>query len=358
MKHYTLTCFLIFFGIRLFAQSHDPWFPFWNKDSTLIGFKDKNGIVRIEPKFNGLTSEGTFENIIAITEERNGVWDNYYLTKTGKIIGRDSLHIFDNSTDCEMEGFIRFHDPKTDRTGMFNKNGDIGIPATYNDLSRVRNGMIVALTGAKKKIMGEHFWWEGGRQLLIDTNNNILIDSFEYNDYINFYSLQISPEINKDTTRQNFKGVNGQYYSFIDFEKEFSNWLQSNLLHHFTKTSLLNCSYKKITYWKEPRGWISEAKSTLIDRNFELIKTKLLALNSNTCDYHIFVEDLNSYEFESEEFKRYFNNCGESKDWIYPVMTVVINYKDKMGLQDHFEFLRTDKGYKLINIDIRKDKLR
>jgi len=355
MKHYTLTCLLTFFGTMLLAQSNDPWFPFWNKDSTLIGFKDKKGVVKIEPKFNGLTSEGIFENIIAITEERNGVWDNYYLTKTGKVVGRDSLYIFDNSTDCELEGFIRFHDRKTDQVGMFNKNGDIGIAASYNELSRVRNGMIVALTGANKKIMGEHHWWEGGRTLLIDTNNKILIDSFRYYSDINFYSLQISPEINKDTIRQNFKGVNGQYYSFIDFEKEFRSWLQSNLLNQFTKTSLLNRSNKKITIWKEPIGWKSEAKYSFIDRNFELIKTKLLALKSGACDYNIFVEDLTPYD---TEFKRYSNNCGESGDWKYPVMTICINYDKKDLLQDQFEFLRTDNGYKLISISVRNGKLR
>jgi hypothetical protein len=341
----------------VFAQSPDPWYPFWNKDSTLIGFKDKNGIVKIEPKFSGLSDGGSFENIIAITEEINGTWNNYYLTKTGKIVGRDSLYIFDNTTDCELEGFIRFHDRKTDKMGMFNKKGDIGIPATYNYLSRVRNGMIEALTGAKKKIMGEHFWWEGGRQSLIDTNNNILIDNFNYDGNLNFYSLLIADEPNKDTTRQNFKGANGQYYSFIDFEKEFRSWLQSNLLAHFTKAGLLNCSQKKITFWKEPGGWIHEAKSSFINRNFELIKTKLLALNSKACDFTIFVDDLIIYD-ESDDFKRYFNNCGESRAWIYPVMSIVINYKDKKGTQDHFDFLRTGDGYKLISITIRKGRLR
>src|SRR5687768_8162232 len=178
MKYYVLTYLLTLLSCTLLAQSNDPWFSFWNKDTSLIGFKDKNGIVKIEPKFNGLTTGGKFENIIAVTEEINGSWNSYYLTKTGRMIGKDSLHIFDNSTDCENEGFIRFHDQKTDKAGMFNIKGDIAIPATYNDITRVRNGMIIALTGAKKKQLGEHYSWEGGRQLLIDTNNNVIIDNF------------------------------------------------------------------------------------------------------------------------------------------------------------------------------------
>lgn len=341
------------------GQSQDPWFPFWNKDSTLIGFKDKSGVVKIEPKFTGLTSKGSFENIIAIIEEINGVWDNYYLTKTGKITGRDSVHFFDNTSDCENEGFIRFHDRKTDKEGMFNKNGDIVIPAAYNYLTRVRNGMITALIGAEKKQFGEHYSWKGGKQILIDTNNQTLIDTFEYDNELNFYSILISSQPNKDTIRQNLKGVNGQYYSFIDYDKEFRAWLKSSLLSHFTKASLLKCAFKEISFWKEPNGWISEAKNSFIDRNFELIKTKLLALNTKNCNYHIFHEDLNPYIYESEEYKRYFNNCGESKDWIYPVKNIVINYKEKNDLvQDHFEFLRTDNGYRLISISVKKGKLR
>lgn len=357
MKYYALTYLLTLLSCTLLAQSNDPWFSFWNNDSSLIGFKDKNGIVKIEPKFTGFTTEARFENIIAVTEEINGSWNSYYLTKTGRMIGKDSLHIFDNSTDCENEGFIRFHDRETDKVGMFNIKGDIAIPATYNDITRVRNGMIIALTGAKKKQLGELYIWEGGRQLLIDTNNNVVIDNFQYDDRLNFYSLRISSQPDKDSIRQNFKGVNGQFYSFINYNKEFRSWLKTALLDHFTKASLLNCSFKEITFWKEPAGWISKPKRSVIDRNFDLIKTKLIALKTKDCEYDIFDESLNSFIYESAEYKNYFNDFGEPKDWIYPVKNIVISYKDKFE-QDHFEFLRTENGYKLIGIHLAKGMLR
>ena len=77
------------------------------------------------------------------------------------------------------------------------------------------------------------------------------------------------------------------------------------------------------------------------------------------CDYNIFDEGLNPYIYESEEYKGYFNNCGESKDWPYSIKNIVISYKDKKGLlQNHFDFLRTDNGYKLISITIRKGELK
>ena len=324
-----------------------------------MGFKDKNGMVKIGPKFKGFTIANKFDDIIAVTEEINENWNSYYLTKTGRIVGKDSLHIFDNGADCESEGYIRFRDGKTDKVGMFNRNGDIVVPADYNDLTRVRNGMIIALKGAEKKQWGEHFSWKGGKEILIDTNNKILIDNFKYDNNLNLFSVLISSHPTTDTIRQNFKGVNEQYYSFIDFDKEFRSWLKSSLLRNFTKNSLLECACKEITFWKEPNGWTSEAKSTFIDRNFELIRTKLLELNSKACDYSIFDEGLNPYIYGSDEYKEYFNNCGESKDWLYPIKNIVISYKDNKDLlQNHFEFLRTDSGYKFISITIRKGALK
>lgn len=35
----------------MFGQSNDTWFACWNKDTTSFGYKDKNGAVKIKPKF-------------------------------------------------------------------------------------------------------------------------------------------------------------------------------------------------------------------------------------------------------------------------------------------------------------------
>jgi hypothetical protein len=322
----------------------------------LIGFKDKHGITKIEPKFTGIISANKFDDIIAVTEEVNDKWSGYYITKTGKIFGRDSLYIFDNGSDCESEGFIRFRDSKTDKAGMFDKNGDIVVPAEYNDLTRVRNGLIIALKGAVKIYLegGEHYSWIGGTELLIDTKNNVLIDNFKFDDNINFYSLIISKLPHPDTSRQNFKAVDGQYYSFIDFDKEFQAWLRANLLENFTKENLLRVTYDEVTFWNEQNGWTKEPKKNFIERNYELIKSKLIELNFDNCQYNIFNDGLNPFIYNSDDFESFYNNCGESKDWIYPVKNIVITHKvNDDFLQDHFDFLRTDNGYKLISMTIR-----
>src|SRR5690606_15859169 len=126
-----------------------------------FGFKNDSGIVVIPPRFNGYSSNFRLTNICIVTEEHEGKQHRYYLTTSGKIVGRDSIYDF----DCEREGFIRFKNPVTDLTGLFDRNGKVVIPAIYNELTGVRNGLLVARKGAKKQITHSHagcnhFVWE------------------------------------------------------------------------------------------------------------------------------------------------------------------------------------------------------
>ena len=70
MKKIFLLYTFLFLNLSAFAQNNDVWNSFPNKDTTLIGFKDKNGVIKIEPKFSGFTIARKFENIIAVTEEK------------------------------------------------------------------------------------------------------------------------------------------------------------------------------------------------------------------------------------------------------------------------------------------------
>lgn len=359
MKKTIILLTLIILNSSSYSQNSNVWTSFPNKDTTLIGFKDKNGLIKIEPKFTGFTTARKFENIIAVTEEFNNGWKSYYLTKTGKIVGRDSLYVFDNSPDCENEGYIRFRDPKTDKMGIFDGEGKIVIPADYSNLTKARNGMIIALKDAVKEQDGEHFFWKGGKEFLIDINNKVLIENFSFNDDLNFYSLKKSKEPTKNETRDNFLGVDGQYYSFINYDKEFKYWLKNTLLSDLSKTNLEKHSFDKITYWEEPDGWISESKTKFINQNFTYLKLKLEELKNPKTDYFVSTDGLNQFIFESSEYEIYFNNCNESKDWMYPTMDVIINPKNKADFkQDHFEFLRTGNGYKLISISTAKNDLK
>lgn len=338
------------------ASTMNRWSTYWNADSSRFGFKDAAGTVMVEPKFVKLSSIYAFDHITAVAEEVDNKWSSYYLTKNGKKIGRDSLYIFDNTPDCEHEGFIRFKDHTTDKVGLLNRNGDIVIPAVYNDLTQARNGMIMALKEAEKKYYpgGEHYHWEGGRELLIDTNGHMLIANFKRNDDLNLYSLVISNQASSDSIRKSFKATNGTYYSFVDFDSEFNAWLNTNLLSNFTKENLQNSSHDSITFWKQGTGWGIQEKRHLISRNFDIIYSKLISLKDDKTDYHIFTDGINSYSYESDFFNKFYDNCGDPIIWKYPVKQIVISHKTESGLkQDRFEFLRTDDGYKLISISIR-----
>ncbi|MEN6320404.1 MAG: WG repeat-containing protein [Syntrophaceae bacterium] len=366
MKKIVLTFIFIIVGCSIYIQEDTPWTVFWNDDSTLIGFKDQNGQIKIAPKYTGFSTARKFDKIIAVMEQNNIEHDTYYLTKSGKIVGRDNLYIIDNSPDCESEGFIRFRDKKTDKVGMYNSKGEIVIPAEYNDLTNVRNGFVAALKGATKKYSDEnkhsgcdHFSWVGGKEHLINTSNQIIIDNFKYDSSLDFFSLKIEQKPTQDANRQSFLGVDGRYYSFIDYKKEFQAWLHSAILSSFSQEKLINASYKEIYIWKEPHGWTSEDCSAFINRNFELIKNRLSELNKQNTDYFISINGLNPFIYKTTEFDIYFNNCGEAKEWKYPVIDVVINHKTESDFtQDHFEFLRTDKGYKLVSVTIRNGQLK
>ena len=349
-----ITLFLIT-NTALFAKSNDIWISFEDEDTDLIGYKDKNGVIKVDPKF--IIGAAKFENIMAVVEETyDNKWNSYYLTKTGKTAGKDSLYYFDNAPDCENEGFIRFRDHKTDKAGMLNKDGDIVIPAEYSDLTRVRNGMIIALKGAVKEYSGEHYIWAGGQEFLIDTSNNILIENFPYDDNLNFFSIKKTKMPHSDPVRKSFLAKDGSYWSFVDFEKEFKNWLINDLLVNLTSKKLINASYGTVSTWDSTE--YRHAKSSrheFINNNFEVLKTGLLEILDPDCDYSILRDNL----YERTGFEKYFNNCGEAKEWIYPVMTVVVSHKNGNDFtQNQYSFLRTDKGYKLMSVAIRNANLR
>ena len=353
-------CIFVLTGCTLHSQERDAWTAFWNEDSTLVGFKDQNGQIRIEPTYSGsFTSARKFDKIIAVMEEGESRQETFYLTKTGKKAGRGSIYFFDNTPDCESEGYIRFRDRKTDLVGLLNSNGEIAIPAQYNDLTNVRNGYVAALKGATKKCLDgdknsgcEHFQWDGGIEYFIDTNNRIIIEHFQYDATLNFYSLRIGTEPDRDANRRSFRGADGRYYSFIDYKNEFQLWLDSTLLKSLSKETIIDNSYPKIYFWKEPDGWTMEASLEFINRNSDLLKSRLALLRQGRAEYSVSMDGLNPLIYEADDFDSYYNNCGEPKEWEYPVLSLIINHTTGRDFfQNYFEFLRTADGYKLISVN-------
>jgi len=343
------------------GQKSDTWIAFYNQDSTKIGYKDSEGNMKIAPRFSGYATAMKFEDIISVISDEDGKWTSYYLNKAGQTFGTDSLYFFDNAPDCEHEGFIRFRDHRTDKVGVFNKLGNIVIPAIYDDLTKVRNGMLVGLKGAEKKYEHEqpyegdnYYTWVGGQEVLIDTLNTILVENFPNDRGLDFYSLGKSSQPATDKRRKSFRTKEGTYFSFIDFETEFRTWLQKDFLPDLTMEKLMAAAHDTIV-WESTNGWTNTDKQTFIQDHFAVLKKILTELQVPAADYSIIVGHLNPFMYTGEDFALYFNNCRESKEWQYPVLNIVITYNGK-GLefkQNHFDFLRTDEGYKLISVTIR-----
>ena len=351
------------------AQYNETWFAFCDEETHLMGFKDTNGFVKIEPRFMGLTAALRFNNIIAVMEESDGALLSYYLLKNGKKIGIDSLYILDMSFDCESEGLIRFRDSKSDKVGYFDSLGTVVIPAVYSDASPFRNELAMVITGAKricweggefsKDNPCEHWGWKGGQTMLIDKNNNVIIDKFYASAELDFYSLQINDTPSDTSLTEFFKGIDGKYYNFINVEKHFKNWLFDSLLTHLNKDILINNSFNKITYWQDSSGWIFEDNKDFINLNYESLISGLLEIKKDAAEFFISVDGLNPFIYTSKEFDEYFDDCGKAKIWMYPVLQVVISHSIKNDFyQNHFEFLKTTCGYKLISVTIRNHELK
>ncbi|WP_129022204.1 WG repeat-containing protein [Edaphocola flava] len=366
MKQLLFLCCYCLGCLSGFGQQAGAWQSFWNNDTTLFGFKDAQGKVIIQPSYSSMFFVRKLDHIAALAEQKGEQWDSYYVTRSGKQVARDSLYIFDNASDCESEGFIRFRDPKTGKAGMLNRDGQVVIPAVYNDLSPVHNGMVVVLRNAHKQHWDtaqhsgcDHFSWVGGQELLIDTANRVLIDSFPYNQELDFSSVHITSKPAQQQGRISFKGTDGRYYSFIDMDKEFEHWLQQKLLHQLSVQTMIRHAFPTVCTWSEEEGWIFQKAASVLSRNEALLKAKLKCVQDKTCDYAIVSGTLNQFIYTSDDFNIYFNNCGNAESWRYPTKSIIIDHRNGTDFkQDHFEFLRTPQGYKLICISLGKDTLK
>jgi hypothetical protein len=361
MRTLILSYLILIIGISAYAQSTDKWTAFYNKETELKGFQNAKGVIMIKPTISWLTSAQKFDHIMAMSIEMKDSIKTYYLTKSGREIGFDSLHIYDNGTDCESEGYIRFRDKKTDMVGMFDRDGNIAIPAIYNELSRVNNGLIWALKDATKEFYHKktesgcnHYGWKGGQELLINTKNDVIVINTQDHYTLDCFSMTIENEPSSDSTRVSFEGTNGKYYSFTDFEKEFLFWVKTDLISDISLSKIKNYTMDSLTNWHYKDDLNTESKEAFLSRNYGKIEDRFRRIQSNKTDLSVTLSRAYQYIYVEGDREKYFNNCGESRWQKYPQMTLIINSGSENNLkQDHIDFLKTDNGYRLISATFR-----
>lgn len=345
------------------AQKSQKWIMFYNQDSTKVGYKAANGTIEVEPIETIIAPPYYFENIIAVIQLEQDKIKSYYLSKPGKEIARDSLYYFDNKPDCESEGFIRFKDPTSQKVGLINALGQVVIPAQYDELSKVNNHLLVGLLNAKKLAYNKenstcdsHFYFKGGKRVLIDTTNTVLIENFDSQNQLNLFTLQKSDSKTQQSNRISFEAKDKSYYSFIDDQKDFSIWFKEDLLKNLNKQKLLSSSFDSIV-WQSSKGWKTTAKQEFIDNNYALIQECLLQLTNEQNTYAIYRDGLNPFLFDPNTYPEYFDNCQDSKQDEFPTFSLVTIKENSKLTQNFFEFLLTKEGYKLISVTIRNRQL-
>lgn len=364
MKSSSLIVLGLLFWAFTMAQTSDKWVAFQSTDKQSVGFKDAQGNVKIPLKFTGFLIASEFENIMAVVEQKQDDYAFYYLTKSGRQVGKDSFWMFDLTPDCESEGFIRFKDRKTDKVGLFDKNGNVAIPALYDGLSMAQNGFVQALKGAEKKYWDDHkeadchhFRLIGGTEYLLNVRNEVLIEDFSFEGHLDFYSLVIKFHPMADSRYQSFKGVDGKYYSFIHMEKDFGKWFRNDLMPHLSPNRLKTCTYDSVTYHIKGRHQMKASKSTFVANNYEQVAVRLHNAIKPNAKFSLYTDHVSWDELNGKMKKLYFNNCRQPQTWKYPVIRLMVARNETQVFNlDEFKFLKTASGYQLISVDIKGDE--
>jgi hypothetical protein len=346
-----------------YGQQLGNWYSYYDQKTDLTGYKNGLGQVKLSPRFGGLTKAVVFRNIIAVTDQRTNT--SYYLLKNGNIRAKDSLYVWDMTFDCEQEGKIRFRDPKTDKVGFLGIDGKISIGALYSDAQPFHNGLALVLYNGKricgdgsafsKQTPCEHWTWDGVTAL-IDQKGNIVADSLDIDNIrnVNWNSMHISNEPANTALRISLKAKNGRYLSFINYEKEFTQWFNNEYLNNIlpaSEASLFNTVCVEGLFNNQIRKMYPS--KTFYKAFGQALQLKLQRIKTIKTKLQIIPDALNTMIYTQKQFKTYYTDCGDANVAEYPLFNVVVSYAQsskQTDYQEHFSFLRTSNGYKLIEV--------
>ncbi|WP_460583255.1 WG repeat-containing protein [Hymenobacter arcticus] len=339
------------------------------KQEDHYGYKNQRGQVTLPAKFGQFTNAQTFRHIMAVHEWATD--SQYYLLKSGRAVGRDSVYINDYTFDCESEGKIRFRDQRRNRVGFFDAQGRVVIPAIYNYATPFHNGVAVALLGAKRTCFGgsdtltcEHPSWQGGREVLINQRNEVLADlgtatapTFR----LDWYSLQRNAPTPDTATTVTLSGVHGDRYTFTAYDREFREWFFGTFVptvHSEPAEKISALCFSDLAVASRPfRGWPHVGRAAFVAKYQPLLRARLGALQRGAGGVQLGSGDLNTLIFTGLAFRPFLTDCGEHFEEKYPVFEVVLTYpapptNQKFDHQEHFEFIRTASGYRLFSVSL------
>ena len=363
MKSLTHLVILLAFCADVFG-TESIWTAFWDEGHDLKGFRDEQGVVQIKPKFMGFSTTTKFRHIMAVTENINDAFVSYYLLKDGRRIGVGDSYVSDMTFDCESEYKIRFREKESGKVGYFDGAGNVVIPPEYDDGTAFKNGLASVIKNARKACpdgteltaenMCEHWYWKDGERFVIDQHNAIVLEGVNLSPELDLYSMRVSENESTSETTQSFKGSNGKFYIFTNFEKQFEHWFNAELLPGLDEEKLLINSFDRIMLWDKSKGWYEQDKQIYLNKSATLIVTLLKNTQRPESQSFVVMDGLIRGIYDTERYDQYFDDCENPLTGRYPVLQLITEHRsDENYLQNAYDFLKTEDGFKLISLAIR-----
>lgn len=361
--------FLIITFLSLTSDAkEDTWIAFWDEENHKMGFKDAQGKVKIPPKFLGMTQAREFKNIIAVMEEKDGIYDAYYLLKNGNQIKNVKMFTYDNSFDCESDGKIRFREKVSGAMGYLNDKGDIAIPPIYNTGEPFVNGLASVIKGASLFCQNgeafspenrcEHAIWKGGNSLIIDSSNRVVIEGMSLSHELERYSLSISEQPKSSEIIESFQGVNGKYFNFLNIKKHFELWFRKNVLSDLSKANLERLTFDEVALYSGNKGWYKQPNQTFWKNNYGKVRNALNELNKSNSSFFVTLDSINQFIYKEEKYKSFYSYCYNQASNRNPILSVISNNSVKgSSVQNVYNFLKLQDGYELLSITLRTAKI-
>ncbi|MBV7435511.1 hypothetical protein KRX19_10800 [Cardiobacteriaceae bacterium TAE3-ERU3] len=338
-------------------SANQPWIAFAEDDNgeTRVGFKDAHGNVTIEPHFSPMISAVAFSDLIGFIEFDGKSAKSGILLKDGRELPYKPF-LFDALPDCEHEGYIRAYGEEG-MLGMLDRDGQWAIAPRYNHLGIMENGTSLALSGATRYSDGEHSYWSGGKHQLLDQHGNVLIDDFyDAGISINWHSLrktESEPDI--QAPWRSWQGTDGYFYSAIDNDRDFGQFLFDDLLQATLQNDQNNFIADGV--WCE--GAVVKVGSAKIR---DAVKHLESAIKRRRAQFRqvrefdpLFAADTHdnpATKAYTESLRHYSDNCGLFSASNHPLYRVY----DPDDPHQHaiLWFLRMDDTYKLIAVSDKR----
>jgi hypothetical protein len=360
---------------KLPTNNNEVWVRFEDATQQLYGFKDLNGKVKVSARYWDCPTD-TFRTIAFVGIEKEGwVCIDKDLNKLFH------PYIWDNSVDRYQSGLIRVQEKG--KIGFADTSGQIIIPPIYDAATPFDNnfagfysgGKYVCLENGTSDAQCEHKGWVGGLWGFINKTNDTLVPptlTHEELQDINIASLT-AKNPNSDSYIE-VAGKQKTYYlenvrkAFKTFFSDFLRCVETKDYSYLKSVCYQNikCTYCLLNTKKEYDSLVKAKLYTpgyyytnmrdkeifsiqkFIDEDYGFVFSQQAIRNlrdTSMTDYFI---DYTFPFFLSERYDQFLT--GLEKQRKYFKITAVVNCcrDNPRAFQEHYEFIKTDKGIKFI----------